>query len=256
MAQEVEKINGIAFSSIEKINGRTDANIEKINGIEFSAPSFGPPEFDALGVASGFSVPSTATFQHTCGTAAGRGLLVGVMQRHSGSAPSAPTGVTYDGTAMTQEGTATTDVVRTTVFSLINPSSGENDCVVTFATTGGSNYVLGSLSFEGLNQTDAFEKAFEVAHSATGVNGENVTASQDTSSVAGQFVASFISWSGNPNNEALGTNMSGLVSSFLNHGYGYQEASGTTTTMGYNYQNNPSHTKAHVGVRVLADVYS
>ena len=254
MAQEVAKINGIAFSSIEKINGRTDANIEKINGLSFEAASFGPPEFDALGVASGYSVPSTATFQHTCGTAAGRGLLVGVMQRHSGSAPSAPSGVTYDGTAMTQEGTATTDVVRVTVFSLINPSSGENDCVVTFATTGGSNYLLGSLSFEGLNQTDAFEAAFETAHSSQA--GTNVTVSQDTSSVAGQFVASFISWSGNPTNEALGTNMSGLVSSFLGHGYGYQEASGTTTTMAYNYTNNASHTKAHVGVRVLADVYS
>ena len=36
MANQVEKLNGIAIASIEKINGLTDAEIEKINGLEFT----------------------------------------------------------------------------------------------------------------------------------------------------------------------------------------------------------------------------
>ena len=36
MANQVEKLNGIAITSIEKINGATDSNIEKINGLEFT----------------------------------------------------------------------------------------------------------------------------------------------------------------------------------------------------------------------------
>ena len=36
MANQVEKLNGIAIGSIEKFNGATDSNIEKINGLEFT----------------------------------------------------------------------------------------------------------------------------------------------------------------------------------------------------------------------------
>jgi len=36
MANQVEKLNGIAITSIEKVNGLTDAQIEKINGLEFT----------------------------------------------------------------------------------------------------------------------------------------------------------------------------------------------------------------------------
>ena len=36
MANQVEKLNGIATGSIEKFNGATDSNIEKINGLEFT----------------------------------------------------------------------------------------------------------------------------------------------------------------------------------------------------------------------------
>ena len=36
MANEVEKLNGIAIASIEAINGKTDANIEAFNSFEFA----------------------------------------------------------------------------------------------------------------------------------------------------------------------------------------------------------------------------
>ena len=36
MANQVEKLNGIAITSIEKVNALTDSNIEKINGLEFT----------------------------------------------------------------------------------------------------------------------------------------------------------------------------------------------------------------------------
>ena len=41
MANEIEKVNAKAITSIETLNGKTDANIEKINGKEFTGLSAG-----------------------------------------------------------------------------------------------------------------------------------------------------------------------------------------------------------------------
>ena len=41
MANEIEKVNAKAITSIETLNGKTDANIEKINGLEFTGLSAG-----------------------------------------------------------------------------------------------------------------------------------------------------------------------------------------------------------------------
>ena len=40
MANEIEKVNGIAIADIEKINGMTDANMEHVSGLELSAQEF------------------------------------------------------------------------------------------------------------------------------------------------------------------------------------------------------------------------
>jgi hypothetical protein len=40
MANEIEKVNTIAFGDIEKINTITEANIEKFNTFELSSVSF------------------------------------------------------------------------------------------------------------------------------------------------------------------------------------------------------------------------
>lgn len=48
MANQVEKLNGIAISSIEKFNGATDSNIEKINGLEFTG--FTPVAGSSVGI--------------------------------------------------------------------------------------------------------------------------------------------------------------------------------------------------------------
>ena len=40
MANEIEKLNTVAITSIETVNGRTDTNIEKINNREFTGETF------------------------------------------------------------------------------------------------------------------------------------------------------------------------------------------------------------------------
>ena len=40
MANEIEKINDVAVTSIEKLNGKTDANIQAVNGLELTGQSF------------------------------------------------------------------------------------------------------------------------------------------------------------------------------------------------------------------------
>jgi len=36
MANEIEKVNSIALTSIESVNDKTDANIQAFNGLEFA----------------------------------------------------------------------------------------------------------------------------------------------------------------------------------------------------------------------------
>ena len=65
---------------------------------------YGPPEFDAVSVNNASTGPSTQTSSHAIGSSGvGRGLVVIIAQLNSGSAPADPTGVTYDGVAMTKQ---------------------------------------------------------------------------------------------------------------------------------------------------------
>ena len=40
MANQVDKVNGVAIASLEKFGGKTDSNIEKLNGLTFSGASY------------------------------------------------------------------------------------------------------------------------------------------------------------------------------------------------------------------------
>ena len=259
MAKEVEKVNGISFDDIEKINGRTDANIEKINGIEFSAPSFGPPEFDAVSVNNASTGPSTQTSSHAIGgSGVGRGLVVIIAQLNSSSAPNDPTGVTYDGVAMTKQASRSDyERLRLTVWTLIAPASGTNNIVASFAaTTDGPSAVRG-ISFEGLNQTSMWQLMNSGEYNV-GSETSLGPASIDTS--AGQFALDFVTIAADaaasaPTSLARHGGTGTLIGAISNlYGGRYIEASGSSVALGWTWSGGGNY--AWIAGRVLSDVYS
>ena len=56
MANQVDKVNGIAIASIDKVNGMTDANIQAFNSFEFAGVTF-----DGLTWATGGTYASRAS---------------------------------------------------------------------------------------------------------------------------------------------------------------------------------------------------
>jgi hypothetical protein len=71
---------------------------------------------------------SSSTLSHTCST--GATMLAVSIGADSGASP---TGVTYNGVAMTKE--ATQAGLDTTIWTLANPATGANNIVVTFAAS-------------------------------------------------------------------------------------------------------------------------
>ena len=258
MAKEIEKVNGIAFDDIEKINGRTDANIEKLNGASFEAQQFGPPEFDAVSVNNASSGASTQTSAHAIGSGDGRGLVVAVAQLNSGSAPADPSGVTYDGVAMTKQASRSDyERLRLTVWTLIAPASGTNNIVASFAaTTDGPSAVRG-ISFEGLNQTSMWQLMNSGEYNV-GSETSLGPASIDTS--AGQFALDFVTIAADaaasaPTSLARHGGTGTLIGAISNlYGGRYIEASGSSVALGWTWSGGGNY--AWIAGRVLSDVYS
>ena len=262
MAKEIEKVNSIAFADIEKINGKTDANIENLNGFEFSAPSFGPPEFDAVSVNNASSGASTQTSSHAIGgSGVGRGLVVIIAQLNSGSAPADPTGVTYDGVAMTKQASKKDyERLRLTLWTLIAPATGTNNIVASFAaTTDGPSAVRG-ISFTGLNQTSMWNLQNSGEYN---LGSETSIGPVGIDTVAGQFAISAIAIAADgaasaPSSLVVhsgATSGSTLIGATANlYAGAYIEASGTTTDLGWSWSGGGNY--AAIFGRVLSDVYS
>lgn len=125
--------------------------------------------FDVVGPsASGQTAtsPATMTWSHTC-TGSNRALVVGVsVGQNSGSdATKTISGVTYGGVAMSSAGiihNASSPNGYTHAWRLVNPPSGANNVVVTFASAP-STAIGGSKSYAGVDQTTPFGTAVTAA---------------------------------------------------------------------------------------------
>lgn len=117
--------------------------------------------FDAVGPSAAgqtASSPTSVTWSHTC-SGSQRVLVVGVAVGDvSSDATKTISGVTYAGVAMTSLGVKHANDASNgylQVFALINPASGANNVVVSFAAAP-SSAECGSLSFTGADQTTAW----------------------------------------------------------------------------------------------------
>ncbi len=111
--------------------------------------------FDAASSGSD-SASTTVTVSHTTGSGSNRALIVGVSCNHTVEARAIPTGVTYDGSAMTLFGSATrsgtgANFIGVSLWYIKAPSTGANDIVATF-TSVVKEAVVGGVSVTGARQ--------------------------------------------------------------------------------------------------------
>jgi len=135
------------------------------------------------------SAGTTLTVAHACGTGTDRLLVVSVSASDDSTASETtiPTGVTYNSVAMTKlDGNAVnksgTDQVGSSIWYLVNPTTGTNNIVATFGATM-SDMALGGLSFTGADQGSA-----PMRTAATDGNDHHNAVSAATTSIAGDIV--------------------------------------------------------------------
>jgi len=172
--------------------------------------------FDAVGPAAALgqtaSTPTTVTWAHiVTGSNTALVVFVGVGQDSGSDATKTISGVTYNGVAMTQIGTPKHTNNSTSgylaCYGLINPTTGTNNVVVTFASAP-STAQCGSVSFTGANQTTAFGTPVTAAGNtalataavasntsgniiAFGVDGGNTIGATPTSPATKRWLANF-----------------------------------------------------------------
>ena len=124
-----------------------------------------------------------------------RGLIVFVASSQgSGLAGSAPSSVVYDGTAMTAENNNATADVRITAYSLINPTTGSNNLVITWPA-GTLNFILTeTISFSGVSQSDMASGVTATTGSATNTLNRDITSTASDSIVVSAVACTWIDW--------------------------------------------------------------
>ena len=125
--------------------------------------------------ASAWGGGSTATWTHTC-TGTDRVLFVATFNNDNGTYP---TGVTYNGVAMTLVDQQVNDVSSfyQSLWVIINPASGANSVVVTWASGAGINNCIAS-SYTGADQTtqpDSFNRGSATSATSITVSTTTVT---------------------------------------------------------------------------------
>ena len=142
------------------------------------------PVFDAAGPANQFTNATSLTFSHTC-SGSDRILFVGAML--DGSSP--PTGVTYNGVAMTLVDSVSFSwgAKNQSLWRLIAPATGANNVVISRASA--SNIFGTSLSLTNVDSTTP------LGTSVTGAENDGSTpATVNVSSATGELVIDTVGW--------------------------------------------------------------
>ena len=226
-----------------------------------SEVKYGPPAVDATSVDTDATGATSQTLSHTVGTGVGRALIVGIMQTNTtgGGSPALPSGVTYDGTAMTRLGFFSDqdyEHLRGSIWYLVAPASGTANIVASFsATTGGASSVR-AISVTGVKQ-ESFITAQQVATHNIGSN--TSTGATLTGLTAGQLVIDFIAigdGDATPPSSLAHTSSVGTVIGATEslHGGRYVASGGSSQALAWDWTGGSNH--VWMSLKLNSDVYS
>ena len=203
----------------------------------------GGPTVDAVSYVRTLSTVSTLTHSHTTGSGDNRGMIACVIAEDSGGAPAVPDSVTYNSVGMTQEATINKDNVRVTLFSLINPSSGGNDCVVTLPATADTVLAVRVITLTHVSPVDMAYGGFTAAISAA------TSASNNATTIANNIVVDVLGINGSPSGETIGSGQTLIGAIAADTMASYEAASGTSTTMSWSWTGSVTSAQAAIVVQ-------
>ena len=95
---------------------------------------------------------SSITVSHTTGSGSNRLMLVGISYNNDDY--ETVTGVTYNGTSLTQVGTVNnSDDARVCIYSLVAPDSGTHNVIINFSDALNDGAIAGVVTFTGVDQS-------------------------------------------------------------------------------------------------------
>lgn len=229
MAQLVKTCAGLAIASVKTFNGLAIASVKTIAGLDNTSGGGADVAFDSAfesgsaSQASPYSITSnTADVPGTVGSNSNRFLWACVAYRETGITI---TGVTWQGVAMTQIGTAQAiGGGEITQWGLIAPATGNGALVATF-TGGSATMCMGAVSVYNVNQSSATQNSGQDS-------GTGTSASSTVTSASGNMVIV-----GHINDNATSTTISAGTSAYTetdlngNYAAGYRVSTSGSTVV-------------------------
>lgn len=183
MSVLVKTLNGLAYASIKTRNGLAVASIKAINGLDVTS-SGGSPSVISANVKQAFAIGGGSNVLTLTGVdCTGANFLIVPVVAWDGATSADPTGVTYNGVAMTKTWAVQNPsfLAYIAFYYLKAPTSGAHSVVVTYAAAY-SNQIVGAIPMSGVNQTTP------LGTPATNTGGPGTTSSVTVSSATGELV--------------------------------------------------------------------
>lgn len=213
-----------------------------VDAADSTEDTLNSPVFDATGSTSD-SATTSVTHSHTVlASSQNRLLLVGISIEDG--APADPSGVTYNGVAMTKVSSVTNSTAHAALYQLVAPATGANNVVVSFSSTM-DDVVVGAVSFTNVDQTTPLGTAVTNTGSST-------TPTVSVTAVVGNVVVDVVGHTGTTTPTVNGSqtqmwNSAGGASN-SRHFASRETAGGTTVAMDWSGAANSAW--ASVGVAV------
>jgi prepilin-type N-terminal cleavage/methylation domain-containing protein len=129
---------------------------------------------------------SSMTVSHATGSGSDRLMLVGISYNNSGD--ETVTGVTYNGTALTQVGERNNlDDAQVYIYSLVAPESGTHNVVINFSSALDEGAIAGVMTFTGVDQSTP------LGTFASSTGDDSTPATVNISSASGELVFGVVS---------------------------------------------------------------
>jgi len=179
---------------------------------------------------------SSITVSHTTGSGSNRLMLVGISYNNDDY--ETVTGVTYNGTSLTQVGTVNnSDDARVCIYSLVAPDSGTHNVIINFSDALNDGAIAGVVTFTGVDQSTP------LGTFASSTGDDSTPATVNISSASGELVFGVVSSEYEALTASSGQNQhwNMSISGADTNGAGGTDAGAPTVTMSWSLDPSYNH---------------
>lgn len=255
-------VNGVGTTSLDAFKyfarTRTAGAADKLwgaNCVHWATVSPVPettPLIDTVATIPQVSSASSLTKSFTVANQENRCLIVGINCYSAGGTPAAPTGVTYNGVAMTSVRDQTQGNVTISVWRLVAPTVGTANIVATFA---GTHSLLGGSAYSLYN----VHQTTPITNSQGAIILSDTSLSNAVPSADNELGVDFIGIYISPTGLTVGagqTSRAGSSGGTLVEGSSMEESTGATVTLSWSWTGSSNAADVGLSVQGVATSHS